>query len=298
MLSPIQFAATPLFSGRRRAGGSHRMQRRQEEEKLDAFERGLKALQQQDARRPHPVIRRLRLKRTVKAARRFLKTTRKADTPFIIGISGGSGSGKSTLVAALQAGNAAMETIAQDRYYRDMTELRAQYRQEAERTGVDRFRNEVDLNSPEAVSLGKAARHLRKLKNGRPVRIPDYDFITCTRHNKATLVQPTPIVVTEGVFGFANSALRRLMDLRVFMDIPPATQAERFWKRAPERGIRDDEAGRAFFADVQAKHDRFIQPTADTAHIVLDGAANRDDLQATVSTLAELVQALVKKPGG
>lgn len=267
-----------------------------EREKLDAFERGLNALKKADQKRPHPVIRKMRVNRLVRSVRRFLRQNRKTTRPFVIGISGGSGSGKSTLVSNWQQQDLPVEVIAQDHYYRDMSALRERYRREAESTGTDRFRTAVDLNSPQAVSLDKAARDLKKLRQARPVRVPAYDFVTCTRHNKATPVQPAEVIITEGVFGFVRKPLRQLMDLRIFMRISPQTQAERFWKRAPERGIENDETGRAFLRDVQAKHARHIEPYADKAHIVLDGEAAPADLQATVEALTRLVTALIKKP--
>ena len=85
----------------------------------------------------------------------------------------------------------------------------------------------------DAFDFGLMKDTLKKLKEGKPVEIPIYDFKTHTRYLKAFLAFFNPcfdrssqkkviyganVVVFEGILIFYDKDVRDLMDMKIFVD--------------------------------------------------------------------------------
>src|SRR5215212_4936744 len=90
-------------------------------------------------------------------------------SPVVIGVAGGSGSGKTTVVRRIveSLGPDQVVVLEHDRYYRDRNDLRLEERAA------------LNYDHPDSLETDLLVQHVRELKAGRAVEVPEYDF---TRH--------------------------------------------------------------------------------------------------------------------
>jgi len=104
------------------------------------------------------------------------------------------------------------------------------------------------------------------LREGRPVIIPEYDFTIHKRSNEQIRLEPTDIIIVEGLFLFLHKEIRELFDLRVFFDVP---KSERFRRRLERdvvsRGRSRDEVLWRFTEHCESAYLNFILPSAQYA---------------------------------
>jgi uridine kinase len=142
-----------------------------------------------------------------------------ARTPLLIGIAGGTGSGKTTLAADLlrcyaREGACLLE---QDSYYRDRSNLSKSERES------------VNYDEPEAIEHDLLLEHIKSLMSGKAIKKPVYCFKTHTRTREVQVVDPTPVILLEGLFALWDERARLLMDLKIYVH---AAADLRFLRRA------------------------------------------------------------------
>ena len=122
---------------------------------------------------------------------------------MIIGICGGTGSGKTTIarriVESVGANNVVL--VEQDSYYRNLSDMPLDERHQA------------NFDHPDSIDSDMLVNHLVRLKQGLPIEMPLYDFVTHTRSDKIEVIEPRPVVIVEGILIFAEP---RVLDLWTF----------------------------------------------------------------------------------
>lgn len=79
------------------------------------------------------------------------------------------------------------------------------------------------------------AQHLELLSRGEPVLIPVYNRSTGV-FDRSVYVEPTEIVIAEGLHTWSTARLRSAFDVKVFLD--PAESLRAQWKLARDVGMR------------------------------------------------------------
>jgi uridine kinase len=188
----------------------------------------------------------------------------------LIGISGGSGSGKTTFARLLDRqlnrtfGEGCSSILAQDHYYIDQS---ARFKEDGDPS--------VNFDHPSAIEFPLLARHLEKLKQGHPIEVPVYDFVTHTRKAVTTPFHPTRFVIVDGMLLLSQPLIRPWLDHRIFVDAPESVRYERRLKRdVVERGRTPEGVERQFRAQVKPMHDEFIEPSKDFASQVVEGTVD------------------------
>ncbi len=199
--------------------------------------------------------------------------------PHLIAIAGSSGSGKTTLArrtaAALDSPGAAVLPL--DAYYRDHPEATA-----AELDAVN-------YDAPDAIDAPLLESHLRKLRDGRSIERPTYDFRTHRRTPATRAVRPGRHLIVEGILALYWPAVRALYDTTVFIRIDEATALARRVRRDTRFRARSPAAVlRQWKTTVWPMFRRHVEPTAGFADLTLDGAAA---IEACVTALLAHVRA-------
>lgn len=188
--------------------------------------------------------------------------------PFVLGISGGSGSGKTSLTRALQraAGRDGCSVVDHDSYYRDLSDRPLSARER------------VNFDHPDSLDNALLAEHLGALQRGAPVERPVYDFATHTRTGQTKRVEARPLVICEGILILAVPALRRRLDLSVYVDAPADVRALRRVQRdVDERGRTVASVVSQYLETVRPMHDQFVEPAKRAADVVLDWRRTPDE---------------------
>lgn len=184
---------------------------------------------------------------------------------LIIGIAGGTGSGKTTVVnriiESLPQGEVVV--IPQDSYYMDNSHLPLEKRQE------------MNFDHPESIEFDLLVEHIKKLKNGEPIEQPIYSYLTCTRAKETVPIQPRHVVIVEGILIFSCDELRKLMDIKVFVDADADDRLSRVIARdIVERGRSVNKVLERYEKTVKPMHLQFIEPTKRYADIIVPQGGN------------------------
>ncbi len=182
--------------------------------------------------------------------------------PIIVGICGGTGCGKTTIVntilESLDHNEAAV--IQHDSYYKDRSHL--PYKE----------RERINYDHPDAFDNDLFCGHLSALKQGKPVEIPEYDFITHTRTGRVQHLQPGRVIFIEGVMLFTDSRITEQLDYRVYLHVDADIRFIRRLKRdIEERARSTDSVIKQYLATVKPMHDKYVEPSKKYAHLVVSG---------------------------
>lgn len=187
--------------------------------------------------------------------------------PVMVGVAGGSGSGKTTVVREIvkRLVPRPVSVIRHDAYYRDLAHLTLEQRAK------------VNFDHPDALETGLLVEHLRLLRRGQAVEVPSYDFSTHTRRPVAYRVDPTPIVIVDGILVLTDASLRELMDIRVYVDTDADVRFIRRLRRdIRQRGRSLESVIRQYNKTVRPMHLEFVEPSKRYADVIIPrGGANR-----------------------
>ena len=184
---------------------------------------------------------------------------------LIIGIAGGTGSGKTTVVRKiterLPAGEVAI--LPQDSYYRDSSHLPLEERLE------------INFDHPASIEFELLTKHLKELRKGHPIQQPIYSYLTCTRSEETVPVNPCKVIIVEGILILSNPELRKLMDLKIFVDADADDRLIRVINRdIVERGRSVNKVMERYECTVNPMHLQFIEPTKRFADIIVPQGGN------------------------
>ncbi|HTV03707.1 MAG TPA: uridine kinase [Luteitalea sp.] len=203
--------------------------------------------------------------------------------PIIIGIAGGSGSGKTTVVRRLTTslGNAQVTVLEHDRYYRDRSELRLEERAS------------LNYDHPDSLETDLLVQHVRALKAGASVDVPQYDFARHNRLDAREPVSPRAAIIVEGILIFADAALRALMDVKVFVDADDDTRfIRRLQRDITERGRTVQSVIEQYLGTVKPMHLEFVEPSKRYADIIVPQGGHND---VAIEMLLTLARGLVNR---
>lgn len=206
-----------------------------------------------------------------------------APSPIVVGVAGGSGSGKTTVVQALVEGVApdSVSLIHHDSYYRDFAGLALENREK------------INFDHPDSLETSLLIEHLRALVGGRSVDVPVYDFTTHTRKDEVRTVQPTRVIIVDGILVLADAELRELMDIKLYVDADPDVRfIRRLVRDIDERARSMESVIRQYQDSVRPMHLEFVEPSKRYADVIIPrGGHNRVAVKMVITTLRQIVQA-------
>lgn len=184
---------------------------------------------------------------------------------IIIGVAGGTGSGKTTLTRRLKERfGDEMTVISHDNYHKahdDMT-----YEE----------RSRLNYDHPDAFDTDLLVEHIKALRAGETVACPVYDFTQHNRSKETLLIAPTGVIVVEGILIFADSKLRDLMDVKIFVDTDADVRIlRRIVRDVRKRGRSLESVVTQYLTTVKPMHEQFVEPSKRFADVIVpEGGKN------------------------
>jgi len=197
--------------------------------------------------------------------------------PLTIGVVGGTGSGKTTVARSIYDALSGVDAVLvdQDAYYRDLAHLPLE----------DRKR--VNFDHPDAFDTDLMVEQIRSLQAHEAIEKPTYDYVAHTRAAATVRVEPRDVILVEGILLFADSRLRELFDIKIFVDVEGDVRfIRRLLRDVAERGRTLENVVQQYLTTVRPMHLEFVEPTKRYADIIIpEGGHNRigiEMLQARV----------------
>ena len=186
--------------------------------------------------------------------------------PLIVGVVGGSGSGKTTVAHAIaESVDGGAVVLDQDAYYRDLAHLTLEERRS------------INFDHPDSIDTELFVAHLEALAAGEPVDKPTYDFAAHTRAAETVRIEPGRVVVVDGILLFVDPRLRRIFDLRIYVDVADDVRfIRRLLRDLTERGRSLENVIEQYLDTVRPMHLEFVEPSRRHADVIIpEGGQNR-----------------------
>jgi uridine kinase len=208
--------------------------------------------------------------------------------PLVIGIAGGSGSGKTTVAQTIlqRVGPDRISFLQHDAYYKDLSGLPPVQRAE------------VNFDHPNSLDNELLIRHIQQLKKGKVVEVPIYDFSTHSRTDRTFKVYPRSVILVEGILIFAETCLRELFDVKIFVDTDSDLRfIRRLQRDIAERGRTTESVIRQYLSTVRPMHMDFVEPSKRYADVIIpEGGFNTAALDMVVARIETMIKDGTNKP--
>ncbi|KAG4166420.1 hypothetical protein ERO13_A13G130400v2 [Gossypium hirsutum] len=181
--------------------------------------------------------------------------------PFIIGVAGGAASGKTTVCDMIiqQLHDQRVVLVNQDSFYHKLTE--------EELATV----HEYNFDHPDSFDTEKLLDSMENLRHGQAVDIPNYDFKSYKNSVfPARRVNPSDVIILEGILIFHDPRVRELMNMKIFVDTDADVRlARRIRRDTVEKGRDIGVVLDQYSKFVKSAFDDFILPTKKYADIII-----------------------------
>ncbi|ETN62819.1 uridine cytidine kinase i [Anopheles darlingi] len=196
--------------------------------------------------------------------------------PFVIGICGGSASGKTTVAQKIiESLNVPWVTqLSMDCFYKKLNEKQHEQAN----------RNEYNFDHPDAFDLELMKDVLQRLKEGRKVEVPVYNFVTHSRDAHTKTMYGANVIIFEGILTFHSQEILKMLDMKVFVDTDADVRLARRLRRDIQQRGRDLEGVlKQYVTLVKPAYSCYIEPTMAHADIIVPrGSSNIVAIQLIV----------------
>lgn len=181
--------------------------------------------------------------------------------PVVIGIAGGTCSGKSSIAGILidefRYTNS-INIIREDDYYKDQSHLPMEERAK------------TNYDHPLAFDFDLMTDHIQRLIAGETIEKPTYDYTVHNRSDVTEIVHPSDVIIIEGLFALYREEIRKLEDIKIFVDTSADIRFIRRLKRdVKERARTIESITEQYLTTVKPMHDQFLEPTKQYADIII-----------------------------
>jgi uridine kinase len=200
---------------------------------------------------------------------------------MVIGICGGSGSGKTTILKRLAEDFKEFRpsVFSMDNYYKPI-----QLQQKDEN-------DIVNFDLPTALDREKLIEDLRQLISGESIDIVEYQFNVSNNKHVLITLDPSELVIVEGIFVFEYQEVFEMLDYSIFIDVDLQVQLDRRLYRDQEnRGYSREDVLYQWKNHVTPCYTKFIAPHETKADFIFHNDSRADkDYELLLKKLKELV---------
>ena len=178
----------------------------------------------------------------------------------IISICGGSGSGKTTFADKVRKSvDQEVSILHMDSYY--LPKLPKDLKTSSGRPNFDH---------PDAFDWKLLQQHILTLKSGRAVKSPHYDFKKNARLKTSSIIQPTKVVLFEGIFSLYNEEIRKMCDITAFLHVEADIRfIRRLHRDVEERGRSLDSVITQYYETVRPMYQKYLDPQRQYADFIV-----------------------------
>lgn len=202
--------------------------------------------------------------------------------PLVIGIAGGSGSGKSTVAQEIlrRVGTGRIAYLQHDSYYKDLKVMKAAQH------------SDVNFDHPDALETELLIQHIVMLRDFKAIQVPIYDFSTDSRKVETFTVEPRNVILVEGILLYVEPELRKLFDVRLFVDTDADIRfIRRLHRDITERGRSTESVIEQYLATVRPAHLEFVEPSKRYADVIIpEGGYNTAALDMVTARIETLLK--------
>ncbi|XP_064629866.1 uridine-cytidine kinase-like 1 isoform X2 [Lineus longissimus] len=189
--------------------------------------------------------------------------------PFVIGLCGGSASGKTTVARMIieDLDVQWVSLLSMDSFYKVLSpeqhELACQ--------------NQYNFDHPDAFDFDLMFDTIQRLKDGKSVDVPVYNFTTHAREKHTKRIYGANVVIFEGIMTFTNPEVLKLLDLKLFVDTDSDIRLARRLKRdITDRGRDLEGVLQQYNTYVKPAFEHYIAPTMKNADIIVPRGAENE----------------------
>lgn len=199
----------------------------------------------------------------------------------IVAIAGGSASGKSSIVREIaNYFKDDLTVIGHDNYYKAHDDISFEQRAK------------LNYDYPGAFDNDLFYKDLLKLREGKTIAMPTYDYNIHTRSKKTIEIKPTKIILIEGILVLYDERIRSITDTKVFVDADSDVRLQRrILRDTKERGRSLESVLTQYIGQVKPMHDTYIEPSKKYADIIIPrGAKNLKGIQILKRHIKHLIE--------
>lgn len=200
---------------------------------------------------------------------------------IIIGISGPSASGKSLLAKTIvqEIGSDQVAVIPEDSYYKNLAHLSMEER------------SKMNFDHPDAFDHQLLLDQLQMLKRGETINVPQYDFAEHKRKDESLQIGQHRIIILEGILLFVDEAVRKELDIKIFMDTAlDICLLRRLRRDIIERERSLESVMEQYQNTVRPMYLQFIEPSKRYADVIVPrGGENRIAIDMIKAKVCELL---------
>ncbi|PSS30405.1 Uracil phosphoribosyltransferase [Actinidia chinensis var. chinensis] len=187
--------------------------------------------------------------------------------PFIIGLAGGTASGKATVCNMIisQLHDQRVVLVSQESFYHSLTD------EQLEKI------SEYNFDHPDAFNTELLLLCMERLKHGHAVSIPNYDVKSHKCIEPDRKVNPSDVIILEGILVLQDQHVRDLMNMKIFVDTDSDVRlARRIQRDTVERGRNIENVLDQYTKFVKPSFEEFILPSKKHADVIIPRGADND----------------------
>jgi uridine kinase len=153
-------------------------------------------------------------------------------------------------------------------------------------------RQALNFDHPDSIDWELLVQQLRELKAGHAIDQPTYSYITCTRQEETVHVEPSEIIIVEGILIFTCKELMDELDIKVFVDADDDDRLMRVITRdIVERGKNVEWVIDRYTKTVKPMYLQFIAPSKRYADIIVpQGGHNKVAINVLLSGIRKMAR--------
>lgn len=184
----------------------------------------------------------------------------------VISVAGGSGSGKTTVVNKIisRFKKREVRVLRLDDYYK-----------KSDMSLEERVL--VNYDHPNSIDFELLISQLNDLVKGQSINKPIYDFSIYNRLEETETIEPSQIIILEGILVLEEPKLRDLSDIKIYVDTDPDLRfIRRMLRDTKERGRSIDSVCEQYLKTVKPMHEAFVERTKKYADIIIPNDYSHD----------------------